>query len=300
MGVVAPAAAVLSVGTPAIAQDAQDVSEAALIAESTIVQPGQQLLLGLHFELAEGWHIYWDGFNDTGFPPMVEWSLPDGVRVGPMVWPVPERYISPGGILDHVYEGRPTILVPVTIDASIPEGTSLQIGGEVEWLVCNDVCLPGFGPVSIELSVGPQATDADSEATLDRSSPIGRAAARLPQPVKAVDDVPGLHLQWSNDVATIRVDGAKALAFYPGAGSSSLVSALEDATADGEVLSLRLASPEMDLSTRAERRLQGVLKVVNDRGERWYLLDHGKDGLRTPEQTETISRVRDRLERSPS
>ena len=63
-GVVASAAAALSVGTQAIAQDAEDVSQVALISESTTVLPGQNVLLGLHFELAEGWHVYWDGFND--------------------------------------------------------------------------------------------------------------------------------------------------------------------------------------------------------------------------------------------
>ncbi|MEO1318875.1 MAG: protein-disulfide reductase DsbD domain-containing protein, partial [Pseudomonadota bacterium] len=90
------AALVWTAAAPSVAQEADEVSSVSLIAEQDTVRPGQTLLLGLHFELEDGWHIYWDGFNDTGFPPMVEWSLPEGVSVGPMLWPAPERYISPG------------------------------------------------------------------------------------------------------------------------------------------------------------------------------------------------------------
>ena len=284
---------------PSSAQDADEVSHVSLIAERDVIQPGQTLLLGLHFELKDGWHIYWDGFNDTGFPPMVEWSLPEGVRIGPMLWPAPERYTSPGNILDHVYEGRPTILVPITIAPSVSAGETLEIRGEVEWLVCNDICLPGFGPISIDLqTVTGQQVEASSR--LDATSHIGRAAGGLPEPVRSLEQVAGLSLRWSDDVVTVRVEEAERLAFFPATDSSSLVSVIDDAQAEGDTLALRLVPPENDLSGAAEPGLRGVLEVERAAGTRWYLIDYAADGLRTPRQTEAISRVRDRLERSPS
>ncbi|MGD1915002.1 MAG: protein-disulfide reductase DsbD domain-containing protein [Phycisphaerales bacterium] len=286
------AALVWTAAAPSVAQEADEVSSVSLIAEQDTVRPGQTLLLGLHFELEDGWHIYWDGFNDTGFPPMVEWSLPEGVSVGPMLWPAPERYISPGNILDHVYEGRPTILVPITVDPSVPAGETLEIRGEVEWLVCNDICLPGFGPISIDLQVA--AGQAGTPAQLAPDSRIGRAAASLPQPVRSLEQVEGLSLRWSDDVIAVQVDGAESLAFFPAQDSVSLVSVIGDASSEGETMTLRIGDGA------SGGNLRGVLQVERAAGMRWYLIDYAVDGLQPPEQTEAISRVRDRVERSPS
>ncbi len=286
------AALVWTAAAPSVAQEADEVSSVSLIAEQDTVRPGQTLLLGLHFELEDGWHIYWDGFNDTGFPPMVEWSLPEGVSVGPMLWPAPERYISPGNILDHVYEGRPTILVPITVDPSVPAGETLEIRGEVEWLVCNDICLPGFGPISIDLQVA--AGQAGTPAQLAPDSRIGRAAASLPQPVRSLEQVEGLSLRWSDDVIAVQVDGAESLAFFPAQDSVSLVSVIGDASSEGETMTLRIGDGD------SGGNLRGVLQVERAAGMRWYLIDYAVDGLQPPKQTEAISRVRDRVERSPS
>lgn len=295
--------AALSIGllalaaTHASAQDAEDVSQVSLIAETTRVHPGQTILLGLRFELEDKWHIYWHGRNDTGFAPTTDWTLPEGVSVGPMLWPAPQRYESPGDILDHVYEGQPTILVPLTVAAGVRPGTSLNISGEVEWLVCQDICLPGFGPVSLDLEVvAPPQEGAGTDAPLLSSGDIGRAAARLPEPVTPGNVPKGLRLEWSDRVVAVQYPGASSLAFYPAMASTSLVSAIEDATADGDSLSLRLASRERDLSDEAQRRLVGVLEVTTQGdASRWYLIDFGADGFRTPEQTELISRVRERV-----
>ena len=62
------------------------------------------------FDLAEGWHLYGSGLNDSGYPPSVALTLPDGWRAGPLRWPVPERYLMPGDILDHVYHHRLVLL----------------------------------------------------------------------------------------------------------------------------------------------------------------------------------------------
>lgn len=291
-GTVACAAAALTHAQ----QEASDVSRVALLAETTRVWPDQTILLGLHFELDEHWHIYWDGRNDTGFPATIDWTLPEGVSVGPMLWPAPERYVSAGGILDHVYEGKPTVLVPVTIEPGTLTGRTLTIAGEVEWLVCNDICLPGFGTVSIDLTIAPMGNSAPLEPqALATGEPIGKAASRLPKPILPGEQPEALTLRWSEEVATVVFEGADHLAFYPLMSCVSLVSMLDDAHAEGDTLRLRLASPENDLSEGDERRLVGVLEVKTDDGTSWHLIDFGRDGLRKPAHAELISRVRDRV-----
>ncbi len=283
----------------ASAQDAGEVSRASLITETKSVQPGQTLLLGLHFELDDMWHIYWDGRNDTGFAPTVDWTLPEGVKAGPMLWPAPHRYESPGDILDHVYEGQPTILIPLTIGDNVEPGTTLEIVGEVEWLVCKDICLPGFGSVSIDLKVS-SGGNATSAAKISTSNFIGLAASRLPQPVLPDQPVEGLDLRWSDEAVTVKFDGATQLAFYPSSSSSSLVSILADGKAEGDTLTLRLAAKNQDLSKNKELRLAGVLEVRAADGEpKWYAIDFSADGLRKPANADLISRVRDRVESKP-
>ena len=297
--IVTPVLALLSVAAAACAQqDASEVSKVSLVAETTRVQPGQTILLGLHFELDEHWHIYWNGRNDTGFPPMVEWTLPEGVIIGPMLWPAPKRYLSPGNILDHVYEGSPTVLVPVTIEPGTLTGETLKITGQVEWLACNDICLPGFASVSIELSTVRMGNSAPLEpAALNASEPIGRAASRLPEPVLPGEQPKALTLRWSEQVAAIGFEGATELAFYPTMSCVSLVSMLEDGHARGDTLTLRLAAPQDDLSEGDERRLVGVIEAKTENGTSWHMIDFGRDGLRMPANAELISRVRDRVAR---
>lgn len=277
------------------------MSKASLIAETTRVTAGQTILLGLHFDLKNEWHIYWDGRNDTGFAPTIEWTLPEGVKAGPMLWPAPHRYESPGEILDHVYEGQPTILIPLTIEFGTVPGTKLEIAGEVEWLVCKDLCLPGFGPVSIDLDVVRMGnSSAITPPKLSASQPLGKAASHLPEPMLPDEAVEGLELAWSDKAVTVRFEGATELAFYPAMESTILVSALKDGHAEGETLTLNLVSEDRDLSKSEERRLVGVLEVHPEDGEpRWYTIDFGADGLRKPADADLIARVRARVEPKP-
>lgn len=292
--IVVAAAALACVSRSAQAQDASDVSEASLIAESVQVAPGTTVLLGLHFELADGWHIYWNGRNDTGFAPEVDWALPEGVAVGPLLWPAPERYISPGDILDHVYEGNPTILVPVTISADAAPGSTLSISGEAEWLVCKELCLPGFGPISIDLTVGEASTT--RAAPLSRASDIGQAATRLPEPVAAATQPESFTVAWTAEAVTVRAAGSRSVEFYPALSSTPLANTLADAQAKGDTMRLRLASESRGMQTNDERRLVGVLAIESASGvKNWYQIDSGPDGFRTPENSELVSRVRQRV-----
>src|SRR5262245_15955955 len=78
-------------------------AKVSLVSEKRTVTRGSNFLLAVRFDLEPGWHIYWKGQNDTGYPPSVTLDLPEGFRTGEILWPVPKRLVSPGNILDHVY-----------------------------------------------------------------------------------------------------------------------------------------------------------------------------------------------------
>src|SRR6478736_5920580 len=66
-------------------------AEVTLVSESDAFAPGKPFRLGLRFKLAKGWHIYWQNPGDSGEPPRLDLSLPEGAHAGDIVWPVPLR-----------------------------------------------------------------------------------------------------------------------------------------------------------------------------------------------------------------
>ncbi len=123
-----------------------------LISGPASIQPGRVFLLGLHFQLEKGWHIYWINPGDSGEPPKVQWSLPAGFRAGPLEWPTPRR-IADHTLIDYGYEGE--VLLPVEIHppAKLATGRDVDLGLSLTWLVCREICIPGRAALTLSLPV---------------------------------------------------------------------------------------------------------------------------------------------------
>jgi hypothetical protein len=80
-----------------------------LIADQTAITPGGVFLLGVTFDIEEGWHLYWDGKNDSGFPISVDLSLPEGFTREAIRWPAPVRKVSPGDIIAEIETDKATM-----------------------------------------------------------------------------------------------------------------------------------------------------------------------------------------------
>ncbi len=63
-----------------------------------------------------GWHGYWKNPGDAGAEATVAWTLPKGVTVGPLRYPVPERLIV-SGIMNYVYEHDYALLAELKLAA---------------------------------------------------------------------------------------------------------------------------------------------------------------------------------------
>lgn len=77
---------------------------AELIADSGTISPGGRSRVALALTLEPGWHVYWVYAGDSGEPPVVDWSAPTGLSVGPMQYPVPSR-LPFGPLMDYGYGG---------------------------------------------------------------------------------------------------------------------------------------------------------------------------------------------------
>src|SRR5580704_2068967 len=113
-----------------------------LVAEDQWIAAGHDFDLGLHFELENGWHIYWINPGDSGEPPRVKWELPAGVTAGALQWPTPRRLGTPS-IVDFGYQDAVTLIVPMHAKRNLGSEEPAKIAAQVKVLVCREMCIPG-------------------------------------------------------------------------------------------------------------------------------------------------------------
>ena len=132
---------------------------ARLLAEGPVA-PGGEVWVALEEVIRPGWHTYWKNPGDAGQPTDIKWTLPAGVTADPIVWPAPTLY-DVGGIINYGYHDDVLLLVKITPPADFKD-SRLTLNAAVEWLVCEDVCIPEEGKLTLDLPVGATARPADA------------------------------------------------------------------------------------------------------------------------------------------
>ena len=236
--------------TAAQPPEEREHARARLISETRTLIPGTTAFLGLDFEIDDHWHLYWNGVNDSGFAPKLNPAFPEGFKVGEVQWPAPKRLVSPGDILDHVYERHITLIIPVTIPENAPPG-EVTLRAAPEWLVCHEVCLPGNADLTLKISVGKKG---DAPVTSPEASLFTKARERIPKPIPK-ERAP-IQIVAADGKITITSAGAVEMSFYPGPEGVALSNLIRDGQrkADKLVLSYKR-------DTEKPSRLIGVVEV---------------------------------------
>jgi thiol:disulfide interchange protein DsbD len=156
--------------------------KASLVAETDAVRPGQPLTLGIRLEMEKGWHTYWRNPGDSGLPTRVKWDLPAGFAAGEIGWPYPARFRT-GPLVSYGYEGEVLLPVEIRVPAAV-KGPEVRLAARVDWLECQEACLPGRADVSLLLPVKPAASPgphaalfAEARRLLPRNDPAWRFSA---------------------------------------------------------------------------------------------------------------------------
>jgi thiol:disulfide interchange protein DsbD len=136
-----------------------------LLAEQQTIQPGHRILLGLHFRLEKGWHIYWINPGDSGEPPRLEWHLPAGMRAGAIEWPAPSRLPIPP-LVDYGYEGEVLLPVPIESTSGLAGSSKATLAADMKAIVCREVCFPAKAQLALSLPVRAERPR-ESAATLE-------------------------------------------------------------------------------------------------------------------------------------
>ena len=135
------------------------------------VAAGQPLWLGLQIAHQPGWHTYWKNPGDSGLPTELRWTLPAGVDVGDIAWPVPQK-LRVEQMANYGYEG--TVLLPVALQLapSFKAAEHLTVRLHASWLVCKLECIPEEGNFTLQLPLhGSTALHAGAFAAAQAAQP---------------------------------------------------------------------------------------------------------------------------------
>jgi thiol:disulfide interchange protein DsbD len=147
---------------------------AQLVSSHHSAPAGSTIQVALRTVLDDKWHTYWRNPGDSGEPVQIDWTLPEGVSAGDIIWPLPYA-IPTGPIINYGFEGIPYFPVDITLPADAQNGEMILIEAGVYYLVCKDVCIPESTDLSLQILIG------EAELNGRWESAISRAVADAPK-----------------------------------------------------------------------------------------------------------------------
>ncbi|HEX7007972.1 MAG TPA: protein-disulfide reductase DsbD domain-containing protein [Alphaproteobacteria bacterium] len=164
-----------------------------LVAASATTGSGDQVRLGLQFEMRPGWKIYWRSPGDAGFPPSVDWTGSRNLKQAALAWPAPERFTVLGLTTLGYTE---SVVLPITATLAEPD-RPLHVEALVNYLTCDDICVPYEARLALDLPAGPASP-----------TPYAHLIDRFAQRVPGDGAAAGLAVE---SVAVRRAEGAETL-----------------------------------------------------------------------------------------
>ncbi len=162
--------------------------QADAVANVSEIVPGEPFLVGVRLKMQPRWHTYWKYPGDAGIPTDIKWQLPEGWRVGDIQWPIPLKLEEPGDILIYGYHDEVLLIQQITPPKNLT-GASANLSAKVSWLVCEKICIPGDGAVTLSLPIARSNSPANTDL-------FSRYHKQLPGPPGA-----DFSASWKSDAA---------------------------------------------------------------------------------------------------
>ena len=148
---------------------ATDQTEVRLLSARDGVGSGE-LALGLHFRMKPGWKVYWRSPGAAGFPPRLDWSGSVNLDAPAMRWPAPRRFAVLGfdtlGYLDEV-------VFPIAARAEPGRPATIRLS--VDYLTCDEICIPYSAQFALDLPAGGGAPTAHAPLIADYAARVPTA-----------------------------------------------------------------------------------------------------------------------------
>ena len=244
-------------------------TEVTLMANVKSIKPGVPFTVGVLMKMERGWHTYWKNSGEAGLPTQVGWTLPPGFVPGAIAWPVPEKHVEAGDVLTYGYSDETMLMVPCDVPAGAVPGTRVTLRAKVEWLECENICVPGSAEVELTLPV------VASGAAADNADLFGKFRARLS---RAFED--GHGISWAARTAggavtlALTATGAARFSASPDAAPDFYPEPLPDILIGRTIVLKGAGNPGLKIPLTASRpvtsalTLQGILLYTLDGEQR--------------------------------
>jgi thiol:disulfide interchange protein DsbD len=186
----------------------------------------------------------------------MHWQLPAGLTTGEFAWPAPTRLTTTAGT-DYGYEGTVVLLSTLQVSPSAQPGSTMEVAGNLRWLVCHDICVPQRTELRAPLQIA-------STTVLDPAAYalLHAAAERIPKPLPA-----GFHASVSNSRDSLQLalaprEPVAHAEFFPSEAEEINTSAPQEMVSHAGIV--RLSLRKSDTLQRVPERLRGVL-LLNGR-----------------------------------
>jgi thiol:disulfide interchange protein/DsbC/DsbD-like thiol-disulfide interchange protein len=250
----------LAIAAHAQVYQGKTIVTASLVSGTTGIVAGKPFEVGVLLEMAPGWHTYWEYPGDAGLPTSITWTLPEGFVAGPIQWPLPHRVIEPGEIEVYAYKDK-VLLITAIVPPAETVGKTVTLRAKVNWLVCEEICIPGSANLELTLPVVGQATEANAEL-------FSAYRALLP----AATPVP-YQLKWTRDgnLLALSVNGlmdAKALDLFPLPAKDQQI---------GHPKAGTIQNGAATITVENSGDLRGVLVVETESGRQGWLVSSSEE-----------------------
>lgn len=233
-----------------------DHCTATLVADVQSAAPGQEIRVGVKFNMDPKWHIYWINPGDSGLATSIKWDESPNLKFGELQWPAPMRFTGAGAV-GYGYEESVLLFSNVRVSEEAKVGDRIRIGADVSWLVCEEACIPGGGKVWIELPItAGEGTPGAAAQDFEKS------AARVP---KVLQGATATRTE-RGFVLSLPIEGAGVKSAYFFSIAQEVVSHGADQVVDKSG-PLKLSLLRSEYSTREPEVLTGVVLVVGTDGK---------------------------------
>jgi len=162
---------------------AQAQVRASLVGAEQSIQPGKSFTVGVRLQHDPHWHTYWVN-PGTGLATEIKWTLPEGFTASGILWPAPKVIKDhTGSVIGNGYEDDLLLPVTITPPANFPAGGTVTLKAAVEWLMCEDVCMPGDAGLKLTLPV----STATPQVNGSLGAQLNAVVAGLPRALEAWD-----------------------------------------------------------------------------------------------------------------
>ena len=138
----------------------EDHLQVRLISPVTATGDKTVIPVAMEVKLQPNWDTYWRTPGDAGLAPALDWKGSENFKSADLKYPAPKRQVL-ADLENIIYTDAVTFPIDVSVENP---GQALNLKLHVEFLVCNQICVPEKHDVALELPAGDAKPSSDATA----------------------------------------------------------------------------------------------------------------------------------------